>query len=391
LIGRNSDDYELHNENDMATPNPLAALAVPDVAPGKRLSPLQPEYVSPPANKDHSGARELLAHLRALDPSYKAPKEQKRGFLRSKKKKMALDDPSSWSFTNAEVGRAVTFALRKNVSGVVAIVAALLAMGAEQGATPEQLWSCGQHHGQRTSPSILEFIRPQKTTSMTETPCPWLQIATQMGSLPLVFLPLVLLLFRAGLSQKTLDYAFKTVIQTGTDHREKELVALGADFPVDPDFLVTFTGMLSASSHRALEVTETLLCTHHPSRHPAALAAMKMAAKTTPTDRILQETLSILLANVILAPLEVYEVLLPAIEGRNLSPVAVISLAVGHHWKAHRGHGRRRRSRRPRGPYPSSRLSAADWSQTRHSRASRTTSARCQVGKPQVLGTIAPV
>jgi hypothetical protein len=142
LISRNPEDYKFHNENDMATSNPLATLAVPDVAPGKRLSPLQPEYVSPPANKDHSRARELLAHLRTLDPSCKAPKEQKRGFLRSKKK-VALDDPSSWSFSNAEVGRAVTFALRKNVSGGLAIVAALLAIGAEQGATPEQLWSCG--------------------------------------------------------------------------------------------------------------------------------------------------------------------------------------------------------------------------------------------------------
>lgn len=110
-------------------------------------------------------------------------------------------------------------------------------------------------------------------------------------------------------------------------------MALGADFPADPDFLVTFTGMLSASSHRALEVTEILLSTHHPPKHPAALAAMKIAAKTIPTDRNLQETLSILLANVILAPLEVYEVLLAAIEGRNLSAVAAISLAVGHHWK----------------------------------------------------------
>jgi hypothetical protein len=134
-----------------------------------------------------------------------------------------------------------------------------------------------------------------------------------MGSLPLVHL-----LFRAGLSQKTLDYAFKAVIQTGTDHRvEKELVALGADFPADPDFLVTFTGMLPASSHRALEVTEILLCTHHPPKHPAALSVMKMAAKTTPTGGNLQETLLILLANVILAPLEVYEVLLAHLRPEN--------------------------------------------------------------------------
>ncbi|KAK0752705.1 hypothetical protein B0T18DRAFT_423388 [Schizothecium vesticola] len=119
-------------------------------------------------------------------------------------------------------------------------------------------------------------------------------MAAQMGSLPLVHL-----FFRAGLSQKSLDYAFKTAIQTRTDHRvEKELVALGADFPADPDFLVTFT------------------------------AAMNMAAKTIHTDNNLQETLSILFANVILAPLEVYEVLLAAISGRNLSAVAAISLAV---------------------------------------------------------------
>jgi len=145
----------------MATPNPLAALAVPDIALGKRLSPLQPEYVGQPANKDHFGARELLVYLRTLDPSYKAPKEQKRSFLPSKKKKEALNDPSSWSFSNAEVRRAVTFALRQNVPGAVTIVAALLAMGAEQGATPEHLWSCGQDHGQRTGPSILKFIRPR--------------------------------------------------------------------------------------------------------------------------------------------------------------------------------------------------------------------------------------
>lgn len=170
------------------TPKPLAALGVPDIAPRKRLSPLNPGHVGQPPNKDHFGSRELLVHLRTLDPSFKAPKEQKRGFLSSKKKKEDLDHPSSWSFSNAEVGRAVNFALRKNVPGVVSIVAALLAMGAEQGASAEQLWSCEQGHGQRTGPSILKFIRLQKPTSTTETTCLWLQIAAEMGSLPLMHL-----------------------------------------------------------------------------------------------------------------------------------------------------------------------------------------------------------
>lgn len=316
------------------TPNPLAALGVPDIAPGKRLSPLNPGHVGQPPNKDHFGARELLVHLRTLDPSFKAPKEQKkapkeqkRGFLSSKKKKEDLDDPSSWSFSNAEVGRAVTFTLRKNVPGVVSIVAALLAMGAEQGASAEQIWSCEQGHGQRTGPSILKLIRLQKPTSTTETTCLWLQIAAEMGSLPLMHL-----LSGAGLSQKTLNHALETAIQTGSDHSaERELVALGADFPDDPNFLVTL--MLSASSHCALQVTELLLSTHHPREHLPTLAVMKRAAKTIPTDRDLQETLSTLLANVILAPPEADEVMLAAIEGQNLSAVAAISLADGHDWK----------------------------------------------------------
>lgn len=311
----------------MATSNPLVALGVLDIAPGKPLSSLNPKHVGQPPNKDHFGARELLVHLRTLDPSYKAPKEQKRSFLPSKKKTKDLDDPSSWSFSNAEVGRAITFALRKNVPGVVSIVAALLAMGAEQGASAQQLWSCEQGHGQKAGPSILKFIRLQKSTSTTETPCPWLQIAAEMDSLPLVHL-----LSGAGLSQKTLDHALETAIQTGIDPRvEKELVALGADFPDDPGFLVTV--MSSTSSHRALRVTELLLSTHHPCKHPAALAAMKRAAMTMPTDKDLQETLSTLLANVILGPLELYEVLLAAIEGQNLSAVAAVSLAAGHDWK----------------------------------------------------------
>lgn len=54
---------------------------------------------------------------------------------------------------------------------------------------------------------------------------------------------------------------------------------------------------------------------------------------TMPTDKDLQETLSTPLANVILGPLELYEVLLAAIDGQNLSAVAAISLAAGHDWK----------------------------------------------------------
>lgn len=206
-------------------------------------------------------------------------------------------------------------------------MAALLTMGAEQGASAQQLWSCEQGHGQRTGPSILKFIRLQKSTSKIETPCPWLQIAVEMSSLPLVHL-----LFGAGLSQNTLDHALETAIQNGSNHIvEKELVALGADFPDNPGFLVAV--MSSASSHRVLRVTELLLSTHHPRKHPAALAAMKRAAMTMPTDKDLQETLSTLLANVILGPLELYEVLLAAIDGQNLSAVAAISLAAGHDWK----------------------------------------------------------
>lgn len=255
----------------MVTPNPLATLGVPDIAPGKTLSPLTPEHFGQPPNKDHIGARELLVHLGTLDPSYKAPKEQKRAFLSSKKKKEAIDDPSSRSFSNAEVGEAVTFALSKNVPGVVSIVAVLLTMGAEQGASAQQLCSCEQGHGQRTGPSILKFIRLQKSTSKIETPCPWLQIAVEMSSLPLVHL-----LFGAGPSQNTLDHALETAIRNGSNHIvEKELVALGADFPDNPGFLVTV--MSSASSHRVLRVTELLLSTHHPRKHPAALAAMKRA------------------------------------------------------------------------------------------------------------------
>lgn len=311
----------------MATPNPLATLGVPDIAPGKTLSPLTPEHFGQPPYKDQIGARELLVHLGTLDPSYKAPKEQKRAFPSSKKKKKAIDDPSSRSFSNAEVGKAVTFALNKNVPGVVSIVAALLTMGAEQGASAQQLWSCEQGHGQRTGPSIFKFIRLQKSTSKIETPCPWLQIAVEMSSLPLVHL-----LFGAGLSQNTLDHALETAIQNGSNHIvEKELVALGADFSDNPGFLVTV--MSSASSRRVLRVTELLLSTHHPRKHPAALAAMKRAAMTMPTDKDLQETLSTLLANVILGPLELYEVLLAAIDGQNLSAVAAISLATGHDWK----------------------------------------------------------
>lgn len=206
-------------------------------------------------------------------------------------------------------------------------MAALLTMGAEQGTSAQQLWSCEQGHGQRTGPSILKFIRLQKSTSKIETPCPWLQIAVEMSSLPLVHLP-----FGAGLSQNTLDHALETAIQNGSNHIvEKELVALGADFPDNPGFLVAV--MSSASSHRVLRVTELLLSTHHPRKHPAALAAMKRAAMTMPTDKDLQETLSTLLANVILGPLELYEVLLAAIDGQNLSAVAAISLAAGHDWK----------------------------------------------------------
>lgn len=109
-------------------------------------------------------------------------------------------------------------------------MAALLTMGAEQGASAQQLWSCEQGHGQRTGPSILKFIRLQKSTSKIETPCPWLQIAVEMSSLPLVHL-----LFGAGLSQNTLDHALETAIQNGSNHIvEKELVALGADFPTTP-------------------------------------------------------------------------------------------------------------------------------------------------------------
>lgn len=114
-------------------------------------------------------------------------------------------------------------------------------------------------------------------------------------------LPLVHLLFGARLSQNTLDHALETAIQNGSNYIvEKELVALGADFPDNPGFLVTV--MSSASSHRVLRVTELLLSTHHPRKHPAALAAMKRAAMTMPTDKDLQETLSTLLANVILGP-----------------------------------------------------------------------------------------
>lgn len=94
------------------TPNPLAALGVPYIAPGKRLSPLNPGHVGQPPNKDHFGARELLVHLRTLDPSFKAPKEQKRGFLSSKKKKEDLDDPSSWSFTPRLGGQSLLLCAR---------------------------------------------------------------------------------------------------------------------------------------------------------------------------------------------------------------------------------------------------------------------------------------
>ncbi|KAK1831411.1 hypothetical protein QBC39DRAFT_407805 [Podospora conica] len=310
----------------MSAPDLLAALGVPDVASGRRFSPLQPDHASPPQIKDYFGARELLDHLRTIDPSYKPPKEQKRGFLTSKKKKDDLGDPSSWSFPNPELGRAVTFALRNNLPGADGIVAALLAMGAKQGATAELLWTSEQQQGQKTLPSLLKLIRLQKPASTTEEPCPWLQIAAELGSLALVHV-----LWRAGLSQKCLDNALAKAIHIGNNHRvEKELVALGANFPADPKFLATF--MSSASSERALQATKLFLSTQIPPQHSTAIAAMKRAAKTIPTDNNLQETLSILLANVILAPLESYEVLLAAIDGQNLGAVATISHAIRHHW-----------------------------------------------------------
>lgn len=89
----------------MATPNPLATLGVPDIAPGKTLSPLTPEHFGQPPNKNQIGARELLVHLGTLDPSYKAPKEQKRAFPSSKKKKEAIDDPSPGLFPTPRLGR----------------------------------------------------------------------------------------------------------------------------------------------------------------------------------------------------------------------------------------------------------------------------------------------
>lgn len=288
--------------------------------PGEALSPLRPDENPPASATDYARAQQVLVDLRTAAPSYKEPARQKRSLLRSKRKKEALADTDTWTFTLHEIGRGPAHVFEGQAWESVEVVRGLLAMGG--GESAEQLWQRSLHPDKKGIERL--FSKTPASSLNSDVPCPWLDKAVQCGRLSAVGL-----LCGSGMTQQCLDAALEKALRTKKYDIAKALVSHGSQFP--PDEALYTAAASPAPSGPDSVFLRLWLSAHSPPNHQTALVVIRKAVQSSPWNAAMGAALSMLLANIGVSASEAYDLLLVAIKAERLEAIAAVSLATQSH------------------------------------------------------------
>lgn len=295
----------------------VALLELDHVVQGRKYSVLQPNLPRlQPSAEDVSDARDRLTRFRRSDPHRSDPLKQKRNLFRSKEKTEEKANPDNWDFNLFEVGSSLNAYLSQPDWSSPGVAQALVDHGKPH--STQQLW---EHMDDRDLEKKQEKNKPFYLTTQR---CPWLGLAVEKRSVPLVDI-----ICKAGVTQQCLDLALAQALDLKEYALSRVLLGYGACFPDSRQLFDTAVSQQPPN----FEFIELWLSAPKRPNRSHAWNGMKMAAKAHSHETHMSKVLAAFIVNVTPSPQEFYELLLAATKRYNLQNITILSNGVREVWQ----------------------------------------------------------